>query len=81
MRILDLPWFNRPGNKLIKNGAKSLDEAELLSIIFGVGNYNESALEISNRLLNKYNLHRLEYLGWSLLAVGLFLKEKVHKRN
>jgi len=63
MKIKEIPWFNRPGFKLTKNGVGSLDSAELLSIILGVGNKNESALELSNRLLKKYNLNKLEHLG------------------
>ncbi len=63
MKIKEIPWFNRPGFKLTRNGVSSLDSAELLSIIFGIGNEKESALELSNRLLKKYNLNKLEYLG------------------
>jgi len=37
MKIKELPTFNRPSSKLLKNGASSLDTAELLAIIFGVG--------------------------------------------
>jgi len=63
MKILDLPKFNRPASKLVKNGPESLDSAELLSIIFGIGGYGESALELSNRLLKNYNLNEIEELG------------------
>ena len=58
MKIKDIPWFNRPGFKLTRNGVNSLDDAELLSIIFGIGSKGESALELSNRLLKKYNLNK-----------------------
>ncbi|MFA5176381.1 MAG: UPF0758 domain-containing protein [Candidatus Nanoarchaeia archaeon] len=57
MHIKELPWFNRPGYKLEKNGASSLDSAELLAIIFGRGSMQESALELANRLVFKYNLN------------------------
>ncbi|MBU1245540.1 MAG: hypothetical protein KKH88_04420 [Nanoarchaeota archaeon] len=67
MKIKELPTFNRPSSKLLKNGASSLDTAELLAIIFGVGSKDESALEISNRLLKKYNLHKFEELGFKEL--------------
>src|SRR3989344_3509452 len=67
MKIKDIPRFNRPNSKLVKQGAGSLDTAELLSIIFGVGSKGESALELSNRLLKKYNLHRFEELGFNEL--------------
>ena len=68
MKIKDIPNFNRPGSKLIKNGVSSLDTAELLSIVFGVGSKGESAIELSNRLLKDYNLHKFEELGFKELT-------------
>ena len=68
MKIKEIPWFNRPGFKLTRNGVKTLDDAELLSIIFGVGSKKESALELSNKLLKKYNLNKLENLSIKDLA-------------
>lgn len=71
MKIKDIPWFNRPGFKLTRNGVGSLDDAELLAIIFGIGNRDENAIELSNRLLKKYNFNRLEYLSVKELAKEL----------
>jgi len=68
VKIKDIPNFNRPGSKLIKNGVGSLDTAELLSIVFGVGSKGESAIELSNRLLKDYNLHKFEELGFKELT-------------
>ncbi|MBU0963069.1 MAG: DNA repair protein RadC [Nanoarchaeota archaeon] len=68
MKIKDLPQFNRPGFKLTRNGVGSLDDAELLSIIFGIGSKEESALELANRLLKKYNFNKLEDLSVNDLA-------------
>ncbi len=68
MKIKEIPWFNRPGFKLTRNGVKTLDDAELLSIIFGVGSKKESALELSNKLLKKYNFNKLEDLSVKDLA-------------
>ena len=68
MKIKDLPWFNRPGFKLTRKGVNFLDDAELLSIIFGVGSKGESALELSNKLLKKYNFNKLEDLSVKDLA-------------
>ena len=65
---MDIPWFNRPGHKLTRNGVHSLDDAELLSIIFGIGSKGESALELSNKLLKKYNFNKLEHLSVKELA-------------
>jgi len=68
MKIKDIPWFNRPGYKLTRNGVSSLDDAELLSIIFGVGSKGESALELSNKLLKKHNYNKLGQLSIKDLA-------------
>ncbi|MFA6088840.1 MAG: DNA repair protein RadC [Candidatus Woesearchaeota archaeon] len=67
MRLKDIPWFNRPGAKLKKDGASSLDDAELLSIIFGKGNKEENAIELSNKLLSQYNIAKLENASFSEL--------------
>jgi DNA repair protein RadC len=67
MKIKDLPNFNKPSSKLQKSGAESLDTAELLSIIFWAGERGNSALELSNRILKKYNLFKLENLGFNHL--------------
>ena len=68
MKIKDIPFYNRPGFKLTRNGVNTLDDAELLSIIFGVGVKDESAIELSNRLLKKYNFNKLEHLSVKELA-------------
>src|SRR3989344_9391844 len=67
MKITDQPFFTRPGYKLYTHGASSLDTAELLAILLGKGKQGESALELSNRLLQQYNLHGLEVLGYKEL--------------
>ena len=66
MSIWDIPFFNRPSYKIKRKGAGSLDETELLSIIFWKGR-NEGTLELSNRILKIHNLNRLEYLGFNEL--------------
>lgn len=58
MRMKDIPWFNRPWTKLKRKGVASLDDAELLSMILMRGNEKENCLELSNKLLSKYNLHK-----------------------
>lgn len=68
MKIKDIPRFNRPASKLYKKGADSLDTAELLAVILGIGGKGESALELSNRLLKEYNLNKFEELGFNELT-------------
>lgn len=43
---------DRPREKLIKNGKISLSESELIAIIIGSGNKEESALSLSKRILH-----------------------------
>lgn len=43
---------DRPREKLLKNGRHNLSDAELIAILLGSGNKNESALALSQRILN-----------------------------
>ena len=67
MKISDIPWYDRPGARISRDEIKELSDADLLSVIIGKGR-KESVLELSNRLLNKYNLNKLEDLGLEELA-------------
>ncbi|MGO3706806.1 MAG: RadC family protein [Mesonia hippocampi] len=50
---------DRPREKLLLKGKESLSDAELIAILIGSGNKNESAVELSKRILadasNKFN--------------------------
>jgi DNA repair protein RadC len=59
----EIPWFNRPWTKLKRKGAHTLDDAELLSMIMMRGNKENNCLELSNRLLEKHNLHEFGFCG------------------
>ena len=50
--IKDWAEDDRPREKLITQGAKQLSNAELLAIIIGSGNRNESAVQLSQRILS-----------------------------
>lgn len=63
MGILNMPWYDRPGNRLIKDGAENLTDSELLEIILGKTK-NESVVNLANRLLKKYNLNKIEELSF-----------------
>lgn len=43
---------DRPREKLLESGIHSLSEAELIAILIGSGNRNESAVGLSKRILN-----------------------------
>ncbi|KOH46166.1 RadC family protein [Sunxiuqinia dokdonensis] len=46
---------DRPREKLLTKGTRSLSEAELLAILIGSGNSKESAVELSRRILMAVN--------------------------
>lgn len=56
---------DRPREKLLNKGASVLSDAELLAILIGSGNKNESAVELCRRILNDShgNLNELARLS------------------
>lgn len=44
---------DRPREKMARKGAQSLSDAELLAILIGSGNVNESAVELSRRIMRE----------------------------
>ena len=61
---------DRPREKMIKNGAESLSNAELLAILLGSGSQQESAVDLAKRILNHAgnNLNELGKVGISTLC-------------
>jgi DNA repair protein RadC len=53
LRIMDLPECERPREKLLRYGAETLSNGELLAIILRVGNSNENIISLSNRILKE----------------------------
>jgi len=62
-----MPFYNRPSYKLVEKGSAYLDDAELLALIINSGDKKENAIDLSNRLLKKYNLHGLGNLSYNEL--------------
>ncbi len=60
--IKDLDMEDRPREKLLTKGRKSLSNAELLAILIGSGNRKESAVQLCQRILVAYD-NRLEKLA------------------
>lgn len=62
-RITDLEESDRPRERLLQLGPQALTNAELLAILLRVGVPGENAVEVGQRLLNKFNglrgLHRI----------------------
>ncbi|MGZ3867037.1 MAG: RadC family protein, partial [Bacteroidia bacterium] len=68
--ILHLPitqWAedDRPREKLLLKGKQALSDAELMAILLATGTKNESAVQLSQRILSAYqnNLHAIAKLG------------------
>ena len=55
LSIKDWALEDRPREKLMYNGVKSLSSAELLAIVIGSGNRNQSAVELSKSILSYCN--------------------------
>ena len=54
VRIKDLPVEQRPREKLLKDGAEILSDAELLAILIGTGTKDKSAIDLANEIIVKY---------------------------
>ncbi len=55
LNIKDWAVEDRPREKLLSKGARSLSDAELIAILIGSGNLNETAVELSRRILAAVN--------------------------
>lgn len=51
--ITDWDFADRPREKLMNKGRQGLTNAELIAILIGSGNRNETAVELSKRILNE----------------------------
>ena len=55
MRIKDISLYNRPVERLERQGPNVLSNAELLAIILKTGTKKENVVDMCNRLLSKYD--------------------------
>ena len=55
-KVKDLPYDDRPREKLIDRGAQNLSEAELLAILLRTGVKGKSVIELAQLLLSKNKL-------------------------
>ncbi len=53
---------DRPREKMLSKGISALSDAEIIAILIGSGNRNESAVGLSKRILHEYN-NNLKDLG------------------
>lgn len=65
MSIKSLAEDDRPREKFLLKGKPAVSDSELLAIIMGSGNREESAVELARRILNSVenNWHRLSHLS------------------
>lgn len=70
LTIRDWAEDDRPREKMLLKGAHSLSDAELLAILIAIGNKNETAVELSRRILRDCsdNLNELARLSISDLC-------------
>ena len=62
LSIKDWAVEDRPREKLVKKGVQSLSDAEIIAILIGSGSRNESAVELSKKVLKLAN-NNLNELG------------------
>jgi DNA repair protein RadC len=62
LKIKDWAVEDRPREKLLKKGMVSLSDAEIIALLIGTGSRQESAVELSKRIL-KDSRHNLNELG------------------
>ncbi|MEA2415390.1 MAG: repair protein RadC, partial [Thermoanaerobaculia bacterium] len=49
--IADMPMDERPRERMLTHGAKSLSDAELLAVLLGSGMQGKNAIELARDLL------------------------------
>jgi len=54
MRIADWPQTERPRERLLEHGARSLSDAELLAILLRTGSRGRSALDMARAMINAF---------------------------
>lgn len=62
LTIKDWAVEDRPREKLVKKGVQSLSDAEIIALLIGSGTKNESAVELSKKVLKSAN-NNLNELG------------------
>ena len=73
LRVKDLPDNERPRERLLDLGPSHLSIAELVSIVWGVGNRKEDVLAMAQRTLKEYGgkaiSHELSPVVWLIQPI------------
>ncbi len=76
MKIKDISCFDRPWTRIKKKGVSNLSNAELLAAVIGSGYGNENAIDLSHRVISKYNFDKMNDL--TLLELRKEFKKEIH---
>jgi len=68
MKITDFPENEKPRERLAKDGARALTDAELLALVLRTGSNGENVIELSRRLLGEFGLAKLARINLSRLT-------------
>lgn len=66
--IKDLRDYDKPRERLIREGRTSLSDIEILAILINSGTKKYSALDLANMILKKYSLNELINISYEELA-------------
>ena len=74
LTIKSLSEDDRPREKLAALGRQNLSDAELIGIILGSGNKNETAVQLAQRMLseNQNNINKLAKLSFFQFSIFNF---------
>lgn len=72
LSIKDLAADDRPREKMLLKGAQSLSDAELIAILIGSGNRDESAIQLSQRMLGCFRNNLIELSRTSIQELQKF---------
>lgn len=61
LRVRDMPIEDKPREKMAKYGPSSLNMAELVAVLWGVGTRKEDVLEMARRALKEYGERAILY--------------------
>lgn len=61
IKVRDLPEYEKPREKLLKNGPEGLRSVELLAIVLGTGTKKEEVLSMATRIFKEYGEKTVAY--------------------
>jgi DNA repair protein RadC len=68
MKICDFPQNEKPRERLARDGAKALSDAELIAVVLRTGSNGENVVELSRRLLSEFGLPKLARINLAKLT-------------